>query len=377
MNLDMLDTPALLLDLDKLDNNIKKMNKHLNLLGVKIRPHGKTSKNINIIKRVLGDELKGITVSTLKEAVYYFSHGIDDIVYAVGITPKKLERLTALIHKGCKIALVLDSVEQVKFVASQGQSLNFEFHAFIEVDSDGHRLGVKPDSDELLTIGKNIHKTPGIALDGVLTHAGDSYACESIECIKRLALRERDAVILCASRLKQAGLPCPNISVGSSPTATFTDDLTGVTEARPGAYMIGDLVMAGLGVCNISDIALSVLTSVTGWQKEKGWLITDAGWMAMSQDHGTANQRIDQGYGLVCDLMGRPIDDLYMAMANQEHGVVVQRNGQAINWDEYPIGRQLRILPSHACTTAAMFDGYHVLGQIREVEAYWARCRGW
>ena len=160
-----------------------------------------------------------------------------------------------------------------------------------------------------------------------------------------MAVRERDAVARCAERLRAAGLPCPIVSVGSTPTATYSDDLTGVTEVRAGVYMFFDLVMAGFSVCRLDDIAVSVLATVIGHQRDKGWIITDAGWMAMSRDRGTASQKIDQGYGVVCDLAGVPLEDLLVVATNQEHGIIGRRGGGAIDAGKFPIGTQLRVLP--------------------------------
>ena len=132
--------------------------------------------------------------------------------------------------------------------------------------------------------------------------------------------------------LRARGHACPVVSVGSTPTATFAESFDGVTEVRTGVYMFQDLVMAGLGVCAIDDIAISVLASVIGHQRDKNWIITDAGWMAMSRDRGTQKQKIDQGYGVVCDAAGMPIDDLIVVDANQEHGIVARRDGGAIDF---------------------------------------------
>ena len=167
------------------------------------------------------------------------------------------------------------------------------------------------------------------------------------------------------------------MSVGSTPTATFARALDGVTEVRAGVYVFFDLVMAGLGVCALDDIAVSVLASVIGHQADKGWIITDAGWMAMSRDRGTASQRVDQGYGVVCDLDGRPIDDLIVVDANQEHGIVAHRDGGAVDCARFPVGTLLRILPNHACATAAQHPAYHVIAGEPVVEAVWPRFSGW
>ncbi len=140
------------------------------------------------------------------------------------------------------------------------------------------------------------------------------------------------------------------MSIGSTPTAHFARSLEGVTEVRAGVFVFFDLVMHGIGVCNVDDIALSVLCTVIGHQREKGWLITDAGWMAMSRDRGTAKQPVDQGYGLVCDIDGKPLADLVMVDANQEHGIVSHRTDPSAT-PMLPVGTLLRVLPNHACAT--------------------------
>jgi D-serine deaminase-like pyridoxal phosphate-dependent protein len=145
---------------------------------------------------------------------------------------------------------------------------------------------------------------------------------------------------------------------------------------RVGVYVFHDLVMAGLGVCALDDIALSVLGSVIGHQRDKGWVITDAGWMALSRDRGTANQAVDQGYGVVCDASGAPIEDLIVADANQEHGIIARRGGGPLDGSRFPVGSLVRILPNHACATAAQHAEYKVLRKSRPMEI-WERFGGW
>ena len=135
--------------------------------------------------------------------------------------------------------------------------------------------------------------------------------------------------------------------------------------------------MAGLGVCAIDDIALSVLVSVIGHQREKGWILTDGGWMAVSRDRGTARQAIDRGYGLVLDVDGGLLEGFVISDANQEHGIVSRNDGGPIDWAGVPVGARLRILPNHACATAAQHSAYHVINGSREVLARWERFGGW
>jgi D-serine deaminase-like pyridoxal phosphate-dependent protein len=141
--------------------------------------------------------------------------------------------------------------------------------------------------------------------------------------------------------------------------------------------MFFDLVMAGIGVCAVDDIAVSVLTSVIGHQPDRNWILTDSGWMALSRDRGTARQPLDQGYGLVCDLAGRPIDDLIVVDTSQEHGIIADRHGGVVDCSRFPIGTLLRILPNHACATSAQHTEYHVIPGEPRVEAVWPRFGGW
>jgi len=115
---------------------------------------------------------------------------------------------------------------------------------------------------------------------------------------------------------------------------------------------------------------------VIGHQREKGWVITDAGWMALSRDRGTARQKVDQGYGVVCDVAGQPIEGLVVADANQEHGIIARRDGAALDVARFPIGSRVRILPNHACAMAAQHGEYHVLREGQPVEV-WERFNGW
>jgi D-serine deaminase-like pyridoxal phosphate-dependent protein len=151
---------------------------------------------------------------------------------------------------------------------------------------------------------------------------------------------------------------------------------------RPGVYIFMDLVMHNIGVCAIDDIALSVLTTVIGHQEEKGWVLVDAGWMAMSRDKGVPTHKKNFGYGLVCDLSGAPMEALVFDGANQEHGILkvdagVSGSDSGSVVDRYPVGTQFRILPNHACATAAAYDKYYVVESDGSVSGTWSRINGY
>lgn len=374
--LERLETPALILDAERMDRNIERMRSHLRRLGVGFRPHVKTNKSIDVARRLMDGPEGPITVSTLREAEYFAEHGVRDILYAVSIAPNKLEHVMALQDRGVKLTLLLDNLETAGIVADCARRTGRHFELMIEIDSDGHRSGVQPDAGELLEIGRFLHEA-GLGVRGVLTHAGSSYDCRSEDAIRAMAEQERAAAVHAAGRLRAAGIPCPVVSVGSTPTALFAENLEGVTEVRAGVFVFFDLVMAGIEVCRVEDIALSVLATVIGHQHDKGWTLLDAGWMAMSRDRGTAAQPVDQGYGLVCDLDGRPLQDYVLVGANQEHGIMARRPGSAPDTRHFPVGTQLRILPNHACSTAAQYPAYHVVRGGREITDHWPRFSGW
>ena len=364
MVLDEIETPALVLDASIMEANVARMRERMRTLGVALRPHVKTAKSIDVAKRCLAGQPGGITVSTLAEAEYFAAQGMRDILYAVGIAPNKVAHVKALRKRGVDLTVIVDNLDQARFVD--------DIPALIEIDSDGHRAGVKPDDPGLVELGRALKN-----LRGVMTHAGASYNCRSIAAIAQVAEDERKAVVTAAERLRKAGRTAPVVSVGSTPTATYARKLDGVTEARAGVYVFFDLVMAGISVCRVEDIALSVLATVIGHQADKGWAITDAGWMAMSRDRGTAAQPVDQGYGLVCDADGRPLDGIIVADANQEHGILAHRSGEAGRMPDLKVGSQVRILPNHACATGAQHAQYHVVRGSRRIEEKWERIRGW
>ena len=374
--LEQLETPALILDEARMDRNIERMRSHLRRLGVSFRPHVKTNKCIDVARRLMETPQGPITVSTLREADYFAAHGVKDILYAVCIAPNKLDHVMALQDKGVRLSLILDSMETARILAERARATGRHFDVLIEIDSDGHRSGVKPDADELVEIGQFL-ESAGIPVKGVLTHAGSSYDCFTVDAIRAMAEQERAAVVHAADRLRAAGMVCPVVSMGSTPTALFAEHLEGVTEMRAGVFVFFDLVMAGLNVCQVDDIAVSVLATVIGHQREKGWTIIDAGWMAMSRDRGTAKQPVDQGYGVVCDLDGRPLDGFILVGANQEHGIMAHRSGKTDGSLHLPMGSQVRILPNHACSTAAQYGHYNVLGTGHEITAIWQRFSGW
>lgn len=371
-----LDTPALLLDRGVLERNLRAMADRAKRLGVSLRPHLKTAKCAEVAAMATRNLPPRITVSTLREAEYFVERGFDDLIYAVAIVPGKLARLTPLLRAGARVQVLTDEPRVARQIGEHGCAAGVEFPVLVELDCGAHRGGVEPEGETLLEIARVLHQQPGTALAGVLTHAGQAYGCEGREQIVVVAEQERVAAVSAAERLRGAGLPCPVVSVGSTPTAVCARRLDGVTEMRPGTYMFYDLFQEGIGICEPRDLALSVLASVIGHSKRDGQVLIDAGSLALSQDVSANRAGRRVGYGSVADVAGRRLDPATRVHeVHQEHGFLESEEGIAI--PALRPGSRLRVFPNHACTTAAMFERYHVVDGGEIVVDVWKRVNRW
>ena len=378
MKLSDLDTPNLILDRSVLARNVDAMNQRAQSLGVRLRPHMKTAKSVEVARLALGAAVGPITVSTLKEAEYFADAGYTDILYAVGIVPSKLGRAAALRRRGVDLAVVTDRVDIARAVSAHCVQLGIDLDVLIELDTGEHRAGLIPDDPRLLELGRALYELPGLSLRGVLTHAGHSYQCRSIEQVQAVAEHERSASVAAAERLRSAGLPCPVVSVGSTPTAVHARNLDGVTELRCGVYMFGDVFQSEIHSCGRGDIAVSVLASFIGHREDLDCALIDAGALALSKDRSTAAEGLpeDIGFGLVMDAQARErIGTVHVSRVFQEHGLLSSHG--PFPFERLPVGSKVRVFPNHACLTAAMYDRYQVVEGGGEVIAAWSRINGW
>lgn len=367
MTLAELPTPCLVLDRRILTGNLAAMAAALARHGIPLRPHMKTAKSIDVARLALTGQPGGITVSTLAEAEYFAGHGITDILYAVGITPAKLDRVAALNRAGAEVLVITDDPGAAAAIAAHPGPLR----ALAEVDSGEHRGGVAGDSLRLQEVAARL----GPCLAGVLTHGGHSYAGRTPADMAGIAEQERAAVVGAAERLRAAGHAMPIVSMGSSPTALHARHLDGVTEVRAGVYMFGDLFQASIGTHAQADIAVTVLTQVIGLRPAEHRLLIDAGGIALSKDRST-QPTTDLGFGLVLDADGQPsLGRAIVRQAYQEHGVVDL--DPALPFPALPVGTLLRVAPNHTCMTVAAHDRYWVVDGSDSIVAEWPRVNGW
>ncbi len=368
VKLENLQTPCLILDKGILERNLKRMSDTIHRNGVALRPHLKTAKSAEVARMATAGEEGGITVSTLAEAEYFADNGFRDILVAAALPPQKLDRASKLIDRGIKVTVVTDNPVLAQAIADHPG----KFRVLIELDSGDARAGIKPDDPALVEIGRTL----GDKLGGVMTHAGHSYECRNRECVTAIAETERDTVVKAASRLRQAGMHCDVVSVGSTPTMTYAKNLAGVTEARPGVYMFQDLMQVEIGSARKEDVALTVLASVIGVNERENKVLIDAGALALSKDRSTQSTSHDAGYGEVWDVSGNPLSGpCIVKRVYQEHGVVGAEH--TLPFDKLTPGSKVRIGPNHACITAAAHDRCYVVDGGNDVVAEWDRINGW
>jgi D-serine deaminase-like pyridoxal phosphate-dependent protein len=360
--LELLPTPALILDRSILARNLAAMRAAVaRHPGVSLRPHMKTAKSVDVAA-LAAPGCGPITVSTLAEARYFAAAGYRDQIYAVGIVPAKLDAVATLNAGGAAVKVITDAIEVARAIAAHPGPLQ----ALIEVDVGEHRGGVVPDDPDLPALAAAL----GDRLAGVLAHAGHSYGGRSIAEIGAIAEAERAGLVAAAERLRGGGHAVPIVSLGSSPTVLHAASLHGVTEARPGVYMFGDLLQAQLGTHARDAMALTVLASVTARKPGRGAVLLDAGALALSKDRSTERAARDYGFGLVLDIDGRAaFGDAIVTRTHQEHGEAAPL--------DLPVGARVRVAPNHACLTAAAHACYHVVDGGRDVLAVWERVNGW
>ncbi|ANM31577.1 hypothetical protein ABI59_21450 [Acidobacteria bacterium Mor1] len=371
--LDDIPTPFLALDRRVLQRNVEGMLRRAQRFGVVLRPHLKTAKCAEVARLAHGGSHGPITVSTLQEAAWFVERGFRDLTYAVGIVPQKLDRVAAMMRSGADLRILTDDPATAAAISEDGAGRGIRYRVMIEVDCGAGRAGLDPAGDSLLETGRALDQGEGSELCGVLTHGGQSYGCDGPAGVRVVAGTERDAAVRAAERLRAAGLPCPVVSVGSTPTAMVAENLSGVDEIRPGVYMFFDLFQHKLGMCTLEDIAIDVHTRVVGRYPERGQVLVDAGGLALSQDR-SAN-RFDEtlGYGLCLDARRTSVGRV--VQVNQEHGFVELDPGRRDN--PPAVGERLRILPNHACMTAAMYDRYQVTEDGIRTIGVWDRTGGW
>lgn len=360
--LDDLCTPALVIDLDKLEANIERMAEKCHQLGVSLRPHIKTHKCVEIARMQQEAGCQGLTVSTLHEARVFADHGFEDLTWAYPVILNRLPEIRELSER-VTLRLAVDSEEVID--ALEGE--NYPFHVWLKVDCGYHRAGVDPASPLAETLARRLIESARLRFDGLLTHSGHAYHTDSPSALREVAEQERRVMVDFADHLRQEGAEIPAISVGSTPAMSAVENLEGIDEARPGNYVFYDFMQVDLGSCRVEDCAVTVVASVISSQPNASHCVVDAGALVLSKDTGPPNHE-PGSMGEIFDdyVAGYLSPGLRLRSLSQEHGIASLT---------LPVGSRVRILPNHSCLTVACFDEYAVVRGEKVVDR-WQIWRG-
>src|SRR5256886_5310010 len=351
-----LETPALLLHLDVVKRNVARMAERARRLAVRLRPHAKTHKCVELGRLQLEHGAQGLTVATLVEARELARAGLTDLTWAFPLDPTHLAHVRRIAAEtGATLRVVVDDLATARALADSG------LRVWLKVDCGYHRAGVDPASPYALEVGRELARERGLVFEGILSHSGPAYRTANKSEGARVAEGERRLMVGFAERLRGEVITVRGISVGSTPSMAAAEDLTGVTEARPGNYVFYDRTMVLIGCCAPEDLGVTVLATVVSHQPGASHFIVDAGALELSKDPGPAHV----GPEAMGAVQGHP--ELTVAALSQEHGLIRGESAAALD-GRFPVAEQLELVPNHSCLTVAHFDEYHVVrdGQVVE-----------
>jgi D-serine deaminase-like pyridoxal phosphate-dependent protein len=336
-----LDTPCLLVDLDRMEKNIQTWQAAVSANGAKLRPHVKTHKVPDIAHMQLDAGAGGITVAKVAEAEVFAAHGCKDIFIAYPVIGEAKWRRAAEVARNCTLTIGVDSETGACGLSKAAEAAGTTIRVRVEIDLGMGRAGVQPDQAGSLC--KLVTTLPGLELDGVFGYRSVFFRGAGERTAADLGREEGEIMVGHAERLRAAGLPIRSISLGSTPTARSVAQVPGVTEVRPGTYIFGDYMMAERGVVSYEDVALSILcTVVSRTAADKATI--DGGSKTFCGDSVPDRLQL-KGYASAVGM------EAYVETMSEEHGVV--RLGPGVNPQ---IGDKIAFYPIHVCTTVNLAD---------------------
>jgi D-serine deaminase-like pyridoxal phosphate-dependent protein len=367
--LQSIETPAVVVDLERLSRNIARVQNIGKENRLNVRPHIKTHKCVELAQLQLDYGAHGITASKAGEALVFIDAGFPSVTVAYPVIHSNKARrlIDAAGATRCDLRFIADNKATLEALTQAVTTMGGTIGVYIKIDVGLGRVGVKPDAESLTSLARQAADSPGLELRGLLSHAGQCYGATSHEEVRQIAESERRQLLFARDRLAQSGLQVPELSVGSTPTVLASDSFEGLSEIRPGNYVFFDLTAVRLGVASLAEVAFSVVTSVVS--VNENYAIIDAGSKVLSSDlgpHGTAGV---QGYGQAFPIESE-IDDpmvessFLVEKLSEEHGFV--RHGGA----SIQVGNRLRVVPNHSCPVANLANWLYILDQDQPIRRW-------
>ncbi len=335
-----LDTPALVIDLDIMERNLRRMAEYTCLHGLRLRPHTKTHKIPAISRKQIDLGAAGITVAKVGEAEIMVSAKPPDLLVAYPVIGRrKLDRLMAVARE-VPTTVSLDSLSVAQQLSEAARESQVEIGVLAEVDVGLGRVGVPPG--EIVALAQAISRLPALRLDGIAFYPGHIKSLDEggLKAIEALS----DLLGSIVGDLKNTGLPPKIVSGGSTPTMWHSHKIEELNEIRPGTYLFNDRNTMLSGACSLQDCAAYILATVVSTAKQ-GQMIIDGGSKTFSSDR--ASNPADAGFG---HLIEAP--EAVFTKMNEEHGYVDIRKVDR----EFKVGDHVRMIPNHICVAMNLHE---------------------
>jgi D-serine deaminase-like pyridoxal phosphate-dependent protein len=354
MLLSELPTPQVLIDHQRLRNNISRTQELADTAGLRLRPHAKTHKSPTVARWQIERGAVGICCAKIGEAEVFAGAGIEDIRLPYPVNPCNATRLLALMDRA-SISIIVDHLDVARGWSDAMQRAGRSLDVLVKVDVGFHRCGIDPQGDALGFL-QVVAALPGLRLRGLLSHAGHSYHAASEEALDAIAAEEAGTLLRLRDRAAAAGIVLDEISVGATPTLRYSVRQKGITELRPGNYVYFDRTQVSLGAATLDDCALTVLATVVS-KPAADRIILDCGSKTLTNDQARGITSA-AGYGAI--LAGstdnldwaREVDEaLTIERLSEEHATVRVAGGTPLQ-----PGDRVRVLPNHSCVVSNLVD---------------------
>ena len=357
MRVSELETPALLIDLDVMERNIKRVADYAREHGLRLRPHTKTHKIPALGRLQVEHGAAGLTVAKVGEAEVMVNSGTPDLLVAYPVIGrKKLDRLME-VAKRTRVTVSLDSLAAARQLSEAAREAQTEVGVLAEMDAGLGRVGVN-SGRELIELATGLSRLPRLTLEGIAFYPGHIKSMEEDggeEDLTRLA-ELVDGVV---RELQAAGLPTNIVSGGSTPTLFHSHKVPGVNEIRPGTYIFYDRNTVAQGACSWDDCAASILVTVVSTARP-GQMIVDGGSKTFSSDRLATTG--EPTFGMLREAPAAVFNKL-----NEEHGYIDIRKVEDAS---FHVGDQVRVIPNHVCVCMNLHEQvYGIRGDT--VEQTW------
>jgi D-serine deaminase-like pyridoxal phosphate-dependent protein len=350
MQVQELDTPALVVDLDIMERNLRRVADYCAEHGLRLRPHTKTHKSTFLAREQLALGAAGLTVAKVGEAEVMLGAQPKDLLIAFPVLGEPKLRRLAEIARAVEVTVALDSFAAARHLSDAATKAGVEFGVLIEMDVGLGRVGVMPF--EALDLAKAVARLPNLRVRGLTFYPGHirernerkiADLSSTLEWVRREFDREAFAIDI--------------VSGGSTPLLFYSHEIAGLTEIRPGTYVFNDMNTVASGGCTLDDCAASILVTIVSHRRGDR-MIVDGGSKTFSSDRDSAG---GPGFGRVVDAP----DSAFHRM-NEEHGFIDIRGVQTI----FEIGQKTRIIPNHICVAVNLHEFvYGIRGDT--VEEVW------